>query len=315
MSFKTSGGRQEPVRTRKSSRKDTLKTASQTIPTAFKMAADKKGKEKEKGQSSSQESNVELSETIVHDSNDNISDSAVPQAEGRELNWEVKDVSIQVNAGDIALKCGAHDKSLNADVGLFQLEEAVTELTEKYDKLDDVMNNPKKGFGTSLVGLTLRSDGLYTDIHGAVNGILTRLSKLEETTAAHTITMEQHEATQKRLTSMLAENKRLSRDLVVAQGLLQKYSQKIKVLEDKILDVSRRGMEQNLILHAVEEPQNPKEENCHATVKEFIKQFLKIDLDERDIWKAYRMGMHRANRARPLFVKLLCSTRQNHGKC
>lgn len=62
-------------------------------------------------------------------------------------------------------------------------------------------------------------------------------------------------------------------------------------------------MEQNLIFHAVEEVEDGFED-CFETIANFVKDFFHFELDESDIRKAYRMGVPRDNRSRPIFTKL-----------
>lgn len=185
-----------------------------------------------------------------------------------------------------------------------EILEAIRELSERFVKLEDVVNHPKSGIGAKMVGLTLRTDTIYSDIHGVVDGILVNMAKVKGDLADYKAKADHVEQAQDRFAKIIAENKKLKADLIMAQGLLQKYSQKIEAMDKKILDLTKRGMEQNLVFHAVEEVANPKNESCYETLICFVKEFLEVEIDQEDIWKAYRMGVKRENRARAIFAKL-----------
>lgn len=195
------------------------------------------------------------------------------------------------------------DKGISIDSDKEEILEALKELSEKFSKLDDVVNHPKDGIGAKLVNLTLRGDNFHTTVHGAADGLMVNMSKMKEDVQNQAKSLEVLQQNQDRLSKMLSENKRLSTDLLTAQGLIQKYSQKIKALEAKVLDLTRRGMEQNVIIHGIEERGKPKEEDCYRTVLNFISTWFPFEIDEGEIWKAYRLGVLKTNRARPMFVK------------
>lgn len=137
-----------------------------------------------------------------------------------------------------------------------------------------------------------------------MNGLLIRVQKLEEQNEEKDQKIKHMEETQKRLLDMITENKRLSQDLVTAQGLIQKYNQKIQVMEKKILDLTCRGMEQNIVIHGMDEHLHPAKENCSRAVQDFLHNFLQVSLEDSDIWKSYRFGKQSKDKARPTFVKL-----------
>lgn len=294
----------EPVRTRKTSKKEQQKSSSSDIKEAFKMAAAKA------------EVSAKLSKKASAAAPEGTTLSPTTD-EQEELNkqWCHNDVGTQVASHEIALELGLEttskehvivdehgktDASCTIDIEKQEMLEAIQELTVKYNKLDDVVNHPKSGTGAKLVNLTLRADTLYSSIHGAASGILVQLSKMQQDFEDLKNSQKLMEQNQARFTSMMAENKRLASDLLMAQGLIQKYSQKINALENKVLDLTRRSMEQNLIIHGIEES---KDEDCYDAVEAFIFEHFEFKIDEADVWRAFRLGVPRNNKARPMFVK------------
>lgn len=318
MSQRNNSTRSEPARTRKSSRKDKEKSGSGDIGQMFKMAGAKNDKVTNKETESKAEQSVSevfLPQTNAHNNENAVELNEEPFPQVKEI--QTKEIAIQVSPIDFELS--NHDEATNVDpdanankrsIGVSidsckeQILEAMSELTTKYNKLDDIINHPKNGIGAQIVKMMLKGDNLYTDIHGATEGILVKMSKLQENVEANKVSTEHLGQGQNRLTNMMAENKRLSQDLVITQGLLQKYSQKIEVLEKKVLDLTRRGMEQNLTFHAVEEAPEGKREDCYATVVDYVRRFLEVEIDENDVWKAHRLGVYKTNKSRPIFAKL-----------
>lgn len=326
MSLRKGGNREEPVRTRKASMKDKNKTGVSDIQEAFKMAADKKKIKENKTDSTNMskenggENNASPMSPRSNDKTIEVEENSqtIDTAEGDPTSHESHAASIvkvkgvdamtQVCLEDLPLNDGFKSPGVNVGISVDsekqEILDALRELSTKFTTLDNIINHPKQGLGSQMVSLTLRGDNFYTDVHGAANGLLVRVGKLESKLQEAETTMKNFEESQKRLTTMLAENKRLSQDLVTTQGLIQKYSQKIAQLEQKVMDLTRRGMEQNLLIHAIEEVSVPQNENCQDSVIKFLQEFLQVQIDEADIWKCYRMGVLRRARSRPMFVKL-----------
>lgn len=298
MSHRISTTRSEPVRTRKVSKSEMKRQGMGDIQVAFKMAADKK----------SQNIQEELVATKPGNKNEQEQEQIIDKVvnsssrKGIEVATQVTPIELEIVQEATTMK----NIGVSVDTDKEQILEAIRELTEKFDKLDDVVNHPKKGVSAQITSLMLKGDNLHTDMHGdsETEGILDKISSMQANIDVTQETVKQVTSNQDRLTKMLAENKRLSQDLLTTQGLLQKYNQKIQVLEQKVLDLTRRGMEQNLVFHAIEEAPDPSAEDCYDTVAAFIQNFFGFEIDEADVWKAYRIGKPRVNRARPLFTKL-----------
>lgn len=99
------------------------------------------------------------------------------------------------------------------------------------------------------------------------------------------------------------------------QGLVQKLSQQTTNNSNAILDLTQRGMEQNLILHGVDneiEISDPQAATPMFTYKErpkysamkFFNEIMGLNFEVSEIWKAHRMGPKRQDKVRPLIVKV-----------
>lgn len=299
MSQRNTGSKPEPMKTRKTSKKERATSGMSDISEAFKMASNRKNCNNETIELGTE--NATATQTPSPLNGDNSTKTSENAA--LEKDKAFSNVAIQVNVDELHENAGVN-KGVTVDSSKEEMLEALQELTDKFDKLDNIINHPKQGIGAQVVNLTLKGDNLYSDIHGAVDGVLVKLANMNKEVDVTKQSTQNMEKNQDRLTKMLAENKRLSQDLTITQGILQKYSQKIQVLEQKILDLTRRGMEQNLVFHAIEEADDPVNEDCYRTVANFVHAFLGFEIDPQDIWKAYRLGPHRENKARPIFTKL-----------
>lgn len=133
-----------------------------------------------------------------------------------------------------------------------EILKAIHELAEKYASVDNTLNDPCSGVLYHLAKTKETVSGLHTDIHGAVSGIKVRLDKVLETSTANSEKIAKMEESQRKIASLLDENKRLVNELKTMQGLIQKAFQQSSVNSSQIVDLTHRGMEQNLIFHGVD---------------------------------------------------------------
>lgn len=99
------------------------------------------------------------------------------------------------------------------------------------------------------------------------------------------------------------------------QGLVQKLSQQSSSNSQQLLDVTKRGMEQNLIFQGIDDemeitdakretPMFTTKERCKHTILRFLKDEMNIDLPIEDVWKAHRTGQKKPGKFRPIVTKL-----------
>lgn len=127
------------------------------------------------------------------------------------------------------------------------------------------------------------------------------------------------ETSQKKMATLLDENKRLVHELKTMQGLIQKLSQQSTSTAYQVLDLTKRGMEQNLIIHGADDSievedqdrEKRKEAPTYAfrerpklSALKFFREELDLDFSIEDVWKAHRTGPFRENKTRPLIVKV-----------
>lgn len=201
-----------------------------------------------------------------------------------------------------------------------EILKALKELAIKYQALDKTVNEPKLGMVDQLFKTNEKVTNLHTDIHGAVSGIKIQLEKVIETATKSSERLETMENSQKKIAALLDENKKLINELKTMQGLIQKVSQKSQTTSEQLADLTRRGMEQNLILHGISDeievedaqrdpPHFLPKERCQHSVIKFMKDVLNLNLEIEDIWKAHRTGPFRPEKVRPMVIKVSYSAK------
>lgn len=194
-----------------------------------------------------------------------------------------------------------------------EMLKAIHELAHKYQTVDTTLNDPKNSVLHQLAKTQSLVSELYTDINGAVSGLKVQMQSLSTTASTNATKIEEMQNTQKRMRALLDENQRLVQELKLMQGLIDKVAQQAEHSSSQILDLTKRGMEQNLILHGVDDlietdkelgkDLSPKQ-CCQQSVLKFFKEELDLDIEVSHIWKAHRTGQHKMGKTRPLIIKV-----------
>lgn len=196
-----------------------------------------------------------------------------------------------------------------------EMLKAINELMSKYQVVEETINEPKNGIADQLAKTQETVSKLYSDIHGAVSGVKVQLENLTKTAMENSNKITAIQNSQARMGALLDENKRLVAELKIMQGLVHKVSQQTDNNTTSILDLTKRGMEQNLVIHGMDdkfEKDDQQRETPLFTVKErgkhavlmFFKEVMSIDLEVADIWKAHRMGAYKVDKVRPMVIKV-----------
>lgn len=230
-----------------------------------------------------------------------------------QLTAEVSPNNAVENNGKLPQEKKTQQGTLNSQETLTQILDALKALKTSVDKLDNDIHHPQSGIGAQMVKMTLRMDNLYTDIHGAVSGIIPRTGKLENQQLINCNKITELEKKQGRLTKLVNDSKRLTSDITLLQGIIQKHSQQVLQLENKATDLIRRSMEQNLLIFGIDNPvidTDGKTELYKHSTLQFLKEQLNVDLAIEDVWKAHRTGKRLSDRTQPMVVKLSYSAKE-----
>lgn len=212
---------------------------------------------------------------------------------------------------DKAIKSHSIHTQTNED----EILKAIKELASKYQSIEDTLNHPHNGLAYQLAKASEKINNLHTDIHGAVSGVLAQMEVTSSKAVNNEKKILQMENAQKRMAVLLEENKRLRDELALMQGLVQKVSQQSNNNMTQLMDLTRRGMEQNIVVHGMDnslETEDPKanppmftfKERCKHAAIQFFKEEMNIDLEMADIWKAHRTGQFKKDKVRPMILKV-----------
>lgn len=200
-----------------------------------------------------------------------------------------------------------------------EMLKAIKELAIKYQKLEDTIEDPKGGISVNLAKVQEKVNNLHTDIHGAVSGLAVQIKKLTTTANENSTKIIRMENSQSRMAALLDENKRLVHELQIMQGLVQKVQQQASQNSTQVLELTKRGMEQNLMLHGVDDSIEKEDSNdevftnrerCKHSALKFFKEVMNLNLTIEDIWKAHRVGSYKAGKVKPLIVKLAYNAKE-----
>lgn len=228
--------------------------------------------------------------------------------EGNDASFETVEEETMTESADLQVENNVNSdmrEKISQKIENGDIEEVLTHLLSKVTSLENAISHPRNGIEPQLAKQTVRIDDLYTDIHSAARGLKVKDSQKEKEMESIKKRLEIIEKNQSRMVSILNENKRLVKELTLMKGMIQKQNQHNAVMEDKWLDLTKRGMEQNLIFYGVEETPDPKEkENCKEKVVQFLQEKMEINIDISQIWKAHRSGYRKPNKVRPIVTKV-----------
>lgn len=265
-----------------------------------------------------EEKSQEVETTPIQSSQDwdnQVSDNELLGAEALSEANHVEQTQTQSNEIEKEEKADKEKTSKSTQTTEDVILQELRQLKEKLATLDDGLNHPKNGVAYQLAKQTARVDGVYSDIHGAVDGLKVQVQQISAVATENTNKITRMETSQKRITALLDENKKLLQELKTMKGLVQKLSQQTNSNTLQVMDLTKRGMEQNLIIQGIdnsieindgksEQPMFKPKERCKFSVLAFLKDIMSVDLSPEDIWKAHRTGTPKKGKVRPMVVKL-----------
>ena len=85
------------------------------------------------------------------------------------------------------------------------------------------------------------------------------------------------------------------------KGVVQRQSEQLKILNDRVAMLTARSMERNITISGLTGDNH--KENCKTTVINFFKQKVEIDAEPSEIFVAHRVGQQRENQNRIMLVR------------
>ena len=153
----------------------------------------------------------------------------------------------------------------------------------KISKIDSTLHDETLGINTHLTTVQTQADNNTTTLHSQ------KLS-LEKTVLKTDFTNLKED-----VTAMKSEN-------TVLRGIVQCQHGQIKALNDKVAYLTKKSMENNLIITGLEGDLG-KKENCTKNVIQFFKEKVKIEVEESEILVAHRSGKSTPTSTRNMIVR------------
>ena len=174
-------------------------------------------------------------------------------------------------------------------VGLLEVPELPPE--EKFNKQSD-----KDKMGTVYSILSQVCDKLKevnTSLHDDMLGVITRLTTVQtqadnNTTAIFNQKTSINEKAEKTLVTKVQEEVGIiKQENLTLRGVVQRQHGQIKVLNSKVAYLTKKSMENNVIISGLEGDIGSKEK-CDKNVIKFLKDKVKIEVEEEEILVAHR---------------------------
>lgn len=262
--------------------------------------------DQEQGENNSiDQENYELTQDSQESQDSQDSQVSQDESEAEDKSEDEQEVTVkasEVKANDCDC-AGASRGQENND----QVREALNEIRASLKNMENALFDPKHGLEIKLAKTIQKVQDIQDDINGAAAGLKTRMDKLEKESLSQQTKINQIETTLTRVTKMLDDNKKVAKQLVIMQGMLQKFAQQGQATNAKVQDLTKRGMEQNLVIYGIDEqdPRSKHKENCREATISFLRNFLEIEVLPQDIWKVHRLGgQQRPGYVRPMVIKV-----------
>ena len=178
------------------------------------------------------------------------------------------------------------------------------EVVDVGDKLNLLMSEINKVNTTFHYKFTELSHSLSTDIvlkitqiESTQQELAARLDDIEGAVPKHTQLMQHIE-------QLETANAQLQDDVAIIKGLIQVQDRKVLTNQNKIADLTARSMGNNILLSGLIEKEK---EDCKVTARLFLKEKMKMVIQDEDVIVAHRLGRKSAEAGKPRQMVIKCS--------
>lgn len=165
-----------------------------------------------------------------------------------------------------------------------RLSDAEEDIRKTNTKFDTAIFDPEDGLG--VVYENLKKDGVEN-----LEGITKQL-----------------EAEKQQRSQFEKQVEKNTMEMTLMKGIIQRQHKQIQALQNKVTDITARGMSENLILSGLYEEKN---EDLVDRVAVFLYDNMNIDARYNDFGEVYRLGMPREDKIRPIVFQCTYDLR-NH---
>lgn len=178
-------------------------------------------------------------------------------------------------------------------------------LTELYKMRDNISSLTKaQGVTKQKVDaheqeLNLRATPIFGNGPEEEDALARIKESLTTTDEALETVQQEGQALEKRIADVESQVNLQTRDINLLKGTVHRQHKLIASNQHKITDLTMRSMDHNLTISRLEEIRN---ENCKMTVLEFFRKELALQIDQKDLLVAHRMGAWKPGKPPRLMV-------------
>ena len=167
-----------------------------------------------------------------------------------------------------------------------------TNFHHKFEALNNKLNDPKKGIQAQL-------NGIYEVLNDEEDGVLPRMRELES----------ENTEVLRRLEILEQSNEDLRDQVDLLRGTVQVLDKQQETMNKKVIDLTSRSMKNNILISSI--TGDEAKENCKEKVIDFIKTKLKMEIEDKEVIVAHRLGKKEVGKLRAIVVQCTHDLRQS----
>ena len=95
-------------------------------------------------------------------------------------------------------------------------------------------------------------------------------------------------------------------EIYTLKGFSQVYDKKLGQIDSKVVDLTARSMQNNIIIGGIKESAEPRE-SCKKKVLEFFRDKMKMEVKDKEVLVAHRLGKINNNNTKPRSIVVRCA--------
>ena len=169
----------------------------------------------------------------------------------------------------------------------------------KFEDMSKKLEKVKTSVDSKLQTFQEKLDSVNDVLNDEQDGVLPRLREAEDTIT------DFHD----RIETLEEQHASLQDEIFMLRGIAQVNDRKLISLDDKVLKLTSRSMQNNILIQGLV-PQPSVRENCKKLVLDFMKEKMKMEMADSEIIVAHRLGpLGRTSKPRSMVVKCKRSLR------
>ena len=167
------------------------------------------------------------------------------------------------------------------------------ELNKKLYTGDDAIVNRLSTCENSVISLRKTCESIQEALDDEQSGALPRLRDAE--TAISDL--------QERIDTLESQKVVMQDELFTLKGVVQVHDRKHTATDKRVIDLTAHSMKNNIIIHGLDGDEGVQKEKCIDSAKRFFEEKMLMEIHDKEILVAHRMGQKRTVKPRPMIVR------------